>query len=409
MVGERKRTRSNGEGGVYKYHNRRSDGTVVERWRGTATVAYIDGKQMRKTVTGKTKTEVLDKLRKVQNASDQGIELPRADLTVGKFLDGWLNDVLPGTIRATTLQQYRDVVKLYIVPVLGQKRLRTLTAHDVSRMQQFLAHEYLRRPSPDGARAKGVAPHTQRIARSVLRRALRWAEQEGQVTRNVASIAHGVKIDAPEGRTLTPDQARAFLTKIEEHRLAAAFTVALSLGLRLGELLALTWPDVELDGSKPRLTVQHALKRLSGVGLVLEDTKTRTSRRTVYLPTSAAAALKAHRARQYAERLHAGSAWEPLPLGVDLVFRTEFGTAIDPANFRHYTYSVTQSAGLGKWSPHELRHSAASLLLGQGVDLKVVSETLGHSSIRITADVYGHLLEPAREEAAEAMERALFA
>jgi integrase len=90
-------------------------------------------------------------------------------------------------------------------------------------------------------------------------------------------------------------------------------------------------------------------------------------------------------------------------LGVDLAFRTECGTATDPANFRHYTYAVTQSAGLGRWSAHELRHSAASLLLGQGVPLKVVS------SIRITADVYGHLLEPTREEAAEAMERALFA
>ena len=409
MVGERKRTRSNGEGGVYRYQNRRSDGATVERWRGTATVAYVDGKQIRKTVTGKTKTEVLDKLRKVQNASDQGIELPRADLTVGKFLDGWVNDVLPGTIRATTLQQYRDVVKLYIVPVLGQKRLRTLTAHDVSRMQQFLAHDYLRRPDHDGVRARGVAPHTQRIARSVLRRALRWAEQEGQVTRNVAAIAHGVKIDSPEGRTLTPDQARAFLTNVEDHRLAAAFIVALSLGLRLGELLALTWLDFDLEASKPRVTVQHALKRIAGMGLVLEDAKTRTSRRTVYLPSSAATAMKAHRARQHVERLHAGSTWESLPLGVDLVFRTEFGTAIDPANFRHYTYAVTESAGLGRWSPHELRHSAASLLLGQGVPLKVVSETLGHSSIRITADVYGHLLEPAREEAAEAMELALFA
>lgn len=407
MVAERRRTRSNGEGGVYKYQNVRSDGVSVERWRGTATVAYIDGKQVRKTVTGKTKTEVLDKLRKVQNAAEHGIDLPRADLTVGKFLSEWMTDVLPGTVRASTLQQYQDVVKLYIVPVLGQKRLRTLSSRDVSAMQQFLAHEYARKNGKDDAAIKGLAPHTQRIARSVLRRALRWAEQEGKVARNVASIAQGVKIDAGEGRTLTPEQARAFLAAAEKHRLAAAFTVALALGLRLGELLALSWSDIELDATRPRLTVHRALKRLAGRGLVLEDAKTRTSRRTVYLPTSATAALKAHRDRQTTEQHQAG-AWEPLPLGVDLVFRTEFGTAVDPANFRHYTYKVTQDAGLGRWSPHELRHSAASLLLSQGVPLKVVSETLGHSSIRITADVYGHLLEPAREEAAEAMERALF-
>jgi integrase len=96
------------------------------------------------------------------------------------------------------------------------------------------------------------------------------------------------------------------------------------------------------------------------------------------------------------------------PLGADLVFRTPVGTAVDPDNFRNLTYRVTEAAGLGRWSPHELRHSAASLLLAQGVPLKIVSETLGHASIRITADVYGHLLEPAKAEAADAMERALW-
>ena len=104
----------------------------------------------------------------------------------------------------------------------------------------------------------------------------------------------------------------------------------------------------------------------------------------------------------------AGPEWEPLPLGHDLVFRTPFGTAIDPANFRHATYKATIDAGLGRWSPHELRHSAASLLLAQGISLKVASEMLGHSSIRVTADIYSHLLEPARQEAAEAMENALW-
>ncbi|MEO6651202.1 MAG: site-specific integrase [Ilumatobacteraceae bacterium] len=151
------------------------------------------------------------------------------------------------------------------------------------------------------------------------------------------------------------------------------------------------------------------MKRIPGAGLVLEDVKTAGSRRTVYLPDNVGGALRAHRARQAAERLLAGPEWEAKPLGVDLVFRTPFGTAMDPANFRHACYAVTEAAGLGQWSPHELRHSAASLLIAMGVPLKVVSETLGHSSIRVTADVYGHLLEPARQEAAEAMNRALWA
>ena len=351
MSDDRKRTRGNGEGGVYRYQNVRSDGVAVERWRGTITVGYAQGKQLRKTVTGKTKAEVLDKFRKLQQATEQGLELPRADLTVGKFLDDWVTNVLPGTVHASTLQHNRDVVRLYIKPTMGHKRLRTLSARDVATMQQFLANDYLRRPDIDGHRAKGLSPHSQRIARSVLRRALRWAEQEGMIGRNVASIAQGVRIDAQEGRTLTPEQSRALLTEASNHRLAAAFTVALALGLRLGELLALSWDDVDLDAAKPRLTVKRALKRIPHLGLLIEDAKTRTSRRTVYLPATAAAALKAHRVRQCAERLQAGSAWELLPHGHDLIFRTEFGTAIDPANFRHYTYTITQHAGLGRWSP----------------------------------------------------------
>jgi integrase len=397
----RRRKRANAEGSVWHDVER-------NRWVGSITTGYRDGRQIRKSVTGKTKTEVLARVRELQNAHHEGVELVRADLTVARFLEAWVTDVLPGTVRPATLQQYRDVVKLYIVPTIGQKRLRTLTAKDVVVMQRRLATEYERR---DGS--LGVAPHTQRIARSVLRRALRWAEQEGQITRNVASLAHGVRIDAEEGRTLTPDQARTLLDFIAGHRHEAAIVAALALGLRLGELLGLAWSDLELDVEQPRLTVVRALKRspgarakTPGAGLALEDVKTRTSRRTVYLPDVVVTALRVHRTRQVAEQL-AATRWEAKPLGADLVFRTPIGTAVDPKNFRATLYRLTESAGLGRWSPHELRHSAASLLLAQGVPLKVVSETLGHSSIRITADVYGHLLEPDRIDAAHAMDRAL--
>jgi integrase len=149
------------------------------------------------------------------------------------------------------------------------------------------------------------------------------------------------------------------------------------------------------------------LKRLPSRGLTLDAPKTKQSRRTLYLPAIAVVALRSHRARQAADRLQAGKLWEPLPLGIDAVFRTQAGTIVDPDNFRHITYKVTEDAKLGRWSPHELRHSSASLLLAQGISLKVVSETLGHSSIRVTSDIYGHLEEPAKVEAADAMNAAL--
>lgn len=410
----RRRTRANGEGGV-RHEKARG------RWVGTVTVGFEDvigpdgqirQRQIRKNVTGKTKAQALERLREVQGAVDAGQDPASRDLTVGRFLTMWLDDVLPGTVSPSTEQQYRDIVRLYVAPHLGQKRLRTLQARHVSLMLRALE-------------AEGRSGNTRRLARSVLRRALRWGEAEGMVARNVAAIADGVKVGATEGRTLTPEQARQLLASVEGDRMEAAFAVALALGLRRAELLGLAWSDLTLDTTPPRLTVRRNLTRLKGKGLILHDTKTAKSRRTVHLPSPVVAVLKAHRARQAEERLLTGSAWPERPLGVDLVFRTPVGTPMDPDNFRNLVYAATMQAFTPederpetpkdpwptkyRWSPHELRHSAASLLIAQGVPLKVVSETLGHASIRITSDVYGHLFDDAGAAAAEAMTAALWA
>lgn len=379
--------RANGEGTFWHDKKRR-------RWEGRITV-WEDGRPRRRKVTAPTKREAIQRLEQLRASLDAGHDLARRDLTVSRFLATWLDDVIPGSVSASTEQQYRDVTRLYIVPHIGHRRLRELTARDVTRMIRKL----------DQA---GKSPNTQRLARSVLRRALRWAEAEGMVARNVAALAEGVKIGDTSGRALTPDEARALLVAAEGHRLEVAVTVALSLGLRLGELLGLAWPDITLDGTPARLVVTRSLKRLPGKGLVLDETKTSGSRRTLHLPAPLVRALKAHRRRQAAERLEAGDLWDPLPLGADLVFRTPAGTALDPANVRHAVYNLTEAAGIGRRTPHELRHSAASLLIAQGVPLKLVSETLGHSSVRITADVYGHLFDEARSEAADAMTAALW-
>jgi integrase len=251
------------------------------------------------------------------------------------------------------------------------------------------------------------SPTSRRLARSVLRRALRYAEAEGLVTRNAAAIAHGVKLERAEGRTMSPEQARTFLDSIRGHRLEAAFVVMLSCGLRLSELLGLAWDCVDTDSARPALVVRRGLKRIPDRGLVLDDVKTNRSRRTIHLPAPAVSVLRDHRREQAAQRLRMGARWPAVPLRADLVFRTGRGNAIDPSSFWKALGEAAETAGLGHWHPHELRHSAASLLLAQGVPLKVISEMLGHSSIVVTADIYGHLLDDARAEAAAAMDRAL--
>lgn len=382
------RKRANGEGTLRFNKERR-------RWEARLTIGVSDdGKPRRRMVTASTRAAVVERMRDLATATGEGrAPLPR-DVTVTRFLAAWL-DELPGRVAPSTEQQYRDVARLYVIPHIGRRRIATLTPRDVTYMVRQLE-------------AAGRAPNTQRLARSVLRRALRWGQNEGAVTRNVAAIADGVRLGAEEGRTLTLDEARALLDSLADDRLAAAFTVALSMGLRLGELLGLAWADVDLEGTPARLTIRRSLKRLKGRGLVADTTKTARSRRTLHVPAPAVDQLRAHRRRQLEERLYAGDLWEPLPLGLDLVFRTETGTAIDPANFRHRCYKATEAAGLGRWSPHELRHSAASLLIAQGVRLELISELLGHQSIRITKDIYGHLVDAVRSEAADAMTTALW-
>ena len=177
--------------------------------------------------------------------------------------------------------------------------------------------------------------------------------------------------------------------------------MALSLGLRQGEALGLRWVDVDLDGRT--LTVGAALQRIPGRGLVLVEPKTKTSRRKVPLPPVCVAALREHCVRQLQERLLAGSVW----VETGLVFTTRVGTGLESGRVTKHLQRILSRHGLPRLRFHDLRHSAASLLLAQGVASRVVMEVLGHSRIGVTMDLYTHVLPSLLGDAAEAMERAL--
>jgi integrase len=230
------------------------------------------------------------------------------------------------------------------------------------------------------------------------------AEQDGLLTRNVASIAEGPKLDHSEGRSLSPEQAKQFLQAVKGHRCEGAYVIALSLGLRRGEILGLCWNDIEATEGTVVLHVRRQLIRdKSGVQLV--DLKTVGSRRVLHLSRPVVEMLERHRTRQEAEELVVGKRWNNVH---ELIFTSNIGTPLDPEAFGRTVPKICKEAGLGHWSIHELRHSCASLLIAMEVPLEVVAEQLGHASIRVTKDVYGHLMPRSRAKAAEAMRSILY-
>jgi integrase len=371
----------NGEGSVYK---RSSDG----RWVGAVTLGYDErGKRIRKTVTAATKTAVLERLRIVQRQVADGLPMPDDRVTVSELLDRWQNDVLRHQVAESAYMNYVAIGDYHIRPTLGSSRLTKLAPSDVDAL--------LSRKLDDG-----YSVSTVRRIRAVLAQALAQGERWGLVVRNVAAVTRGPRDRRRQGRTLTPAQAQTLLAALKGDRYEALFMTMLALGLRRGEALGLRWADVNLE--KGTLTVRHALKRES-TGLVLGEVKTTTSRRAINLPGPLVATLAAHRNRQIASQL-AAPEWDD----GDFVFTTQTGSPLDPRNIYRTCVGITERAGLGRWHPHELRHSAASIMLAAGVPIEVVSNILGHSSIRVTADVYGHILDPQRQQAAEAMAGALW-
>jgi integrase len=351
---------------------------------GIAHVGYdSSGKPLRKYVSGKKRTDVVQKLKALRRKFDDGLLLKDEDVKVAELFERWFNDVMRHQIAPSTFSNYQTIVRMHILPSHGNKRLTELTVSDVDKLLSQKADS-------------GLSASTVRRIRAVLAQCLDQAIRWELVRRNVASLSRSPKMVRHEGRTLSPDQARHLLETLKGHHNEALYALMLSTGLRRGEALGLLWTDFDRDTGILRISRQ--LKR-EGTSLVTTDTKTSLSRRAVNLPEEMLRALLDHERRQRAAKENLGSSW----VSSGYIFTSSIGTPIDPRNLYREFQTVCRSAGLGDWHPHELRHSAASLMLAQGVKIQVVSQVLGHSSIRMTADVYGHILDPDRREAADAM------
>lgn len=376
------RRRSQGEGSVFK---RASDG----RWVGRVDVGHVDGQRKRVTVYGATEREVLAKLREVVKAKERGQDFTARRRTVGEWLTEWLDEIkaTDGT-RPLTLRSYRMLARQHIVPAIGSVKLDKLEPGDVRQMIGAMTRA-------------GAGVMTVRQAHGLLRNALGEAERSELVTRNVARLVRPPPPPARKVRALEFSEARRLLAQAEGERLAPLVVLAISTGLRRAELLGLRWSDVDLEHGL--LRVEQTLLRVDG-RLTFARPKSETSDRTVPVPRTAVAALVEHRARQAEERDAAGLAWQDC----GLVFPSSIGTPLEPRNLNRWFDDLRRRADLPWLRLHDLRHAFAAVMRDTGSDLTVIKETLGHSQISITANLYTHVLLPARIEASNSLDTALF-
>ncbi len=382
------------------------------RWEAAGYVLSANGTRKRVRVYGTTRREAADKLAEKIADSNRGLPVATADSTVGDYLTCWLSSVAVHRLRENTHTRYAACVRLHLIPGLGTKRVARLTAKDVrtflDRLRttcqccaQGLDTDRKRCCAIGECCQKRLSPLTVTYVHSVLKSALEHAVREDELPRNVA---RNVKTTAPRPtrfRPLTAVEARHFLDAARADRLHALYELALRTGLRKGELLGLRWEDLDL--ATGTASIRRSLQRTRTGGLTHLPTKTRASERRIALPTECLHSLKEHKERQDMERETAGPDWR----GESLVFTTPTGRPLDPANLTRRFRSFLGRAGLRRIRFHDLRHSTATLLLEQGVDLVVIKELLGHAHIGVTAGVYAHVRLRLQRQAIDTLSGAL--
>jgi integrase len=374
--------RANGEGSIYQ----RSDG----RWC-SAIVADdpVTGARHRTVLYGKTRTEVRHKLKAATERAEAGGPVRDAKATVAAWLAQWRATALKASNRKPTTQElYETLSKKHLeAGEFGALALDRVRPSDIDALLVRL-------------RDKKLSDATVQRIFTVLRVGLGDAVREGLLARNPVDAVKQPAVTKKEARCLSAAEVSSLLKAAEGSRYHSMLSLIAALGCRKGEAAALMWRDVDLEAGT--LAIRGTLARVGGE-LTVTSPKTAKSRRSLPLSPAVVALLKSHRKHQAADRLRAGSQWA----GTDHVFTTETGGPVEPSNILRAVRIAAKTANLEDVNVHTLRHSAATAWLERGVNLKAVSDLLGHADIRITADTYGHTSEQAAVAAMATLSEAL--
>ncbi len=364
--------RGHGEGSVYQ----RKDG----RW--VAEITLED--HSRKQFYARTKKEAIELRRVAINDLKKGTLPIGPDQTLEAFLNHWVENVYKPSVRPATYVQFRYVINKHLIPAFGRIILRKLTPEQI---EKFYAKKLV----------EGLAPRTINIIHSALRKSLDHAVIRNLVSRNVAKLVTPPRVVRHEIQPLTEEQARHLIEVARGHRLEAMIMVAVVTGMRRGELMALRWSDVDL--TRGFIQVKRSVGRLGGYGHVENEPKTKSSRRSIMLPDVIVNVLREHKVKQNEIRVVAGDKWHEQ----GLVFPNILGGFLEGSNIFVWLRALAKDADLPPMRFHDLRHSAATILLVKGVHPKVVQELLGHSKIATTMDVYSHVMPSMQRDAMDKM------
>lgn len=385
---------ANGVGSIRKITTTRN-GKPYVYWQARYTAGYDlgTGKQIQKSISGKTQQEVAKRLKAATTAIDCGTYIAPNKQTLGEWLDTWVDTYLLN-VKPRTLSVYKSDIRLHIKPALGAVRLEAL---DAPMIQAF----YRKLLKPSKQRKKELSPKTVKNIHGVLHKALQQAVLVGYLRFNPADACVLPRVEKAKIIPFDDVQISEFLTAIQGNRFETLFTVTLFTGMREGEVLGLTWDCVDFERGIITIDKQIQLHQEKGCkAYELASTKNGKCRSMMAAP-SIMALLKRHRAAQAQQKLLAGSAWKNQD---DLVFTDALGSHLTkPTVYREFK-RVAAAIGRPDARFHDLRHSYAVAAIRSGDDIKTVQGNLGHATAAFTLDVYGHVTMQMKQESAARME-----
>lgn len=377
-----------------KERSAKGSGTIRQRdngtWEARITIG-VDGrtgKQKRKSISGKTKKEVMQKMRQLLVQVDAGTYEEPSKMTVAEWLGEWMTTFCENQRKPYTLRGYESNIRIHINPHIGGMKLHDLRGLHIQKMYNALS---------DG----GLAPKTIKNIAAVLHKALDVAVKQGYMTSNPCDSAETPKASQHEVKPLTDAEIPEFLAALDGEPMGNAYALCLFAGLREGECLGLSWKQVDFEKGTITINQQLQKERGKGNGYVIREFTKSNKPRTIKPPAIAFQYLQAERSKQLKARLAAGPLWDNPN---DLVFTNEFGRNYAIFTFYIKFKRIAASIGRPDARPHDLRHTAATVAIASGADVKSVQSLLGHATASFTLNVYAHTSEKMMEDTAARME-----